>query len=318
MQIHRTLPVVAILALIMFAGCGGGGGDGAANSPEPVGSWETAEFSQPDQLAAGPSGAVAVAESNQRRVRGFTAEGGLLWDTDTMNDAPMLSVVDVAIGPDGTCYVLCWWDVDESRVYIFDATGSYQRSLVTTAIHSGAALAVTSGGALLITSEDRILEVSQEGAVGVKCGPEIEGTADFQKLDGICVDSAGNIYVADSPGETTSAEGVTDRIVRLNADGEFVTEWGDYGEQEGNFRDPQGLAADAEDNVYVADRLNNRVQVFSSDGDLLFVWEGSGEDGPVDCSPSDVAAGPDGTVYVANWLNDCVDRFTPDLTPTAR
>lgn len=45
--------------------------------------------------------------------------------------------------------------------------------------------------------------------------------------------------------------------------------WGTKGSGPGQFSTPHGIAIDAKDNVYVADRGNNRIQVFDSNGKYL-------------------------------------------------
>src|SRR5262249_45181387 len=66
------------------------------------------------------------------------------------------------------------------------------------------------------------------------------------------------------------------RIVRLKADGTYLSEWGTKGDAPGQFKMAHGLAIDSRDRIYVADRGNNRVQVFSTDGKLISVWSGFG------------------------------------------
>ncbi len=43
---------------------------------------------------------------------------------------------------------------------------------------------------------------------------------------------------------------------------EFVTKWGSSGSDDGEFAFPEGVAVDAEANVYVADQANYRIQKF--------------------------------------------------------
>jgi outer membrane protein assembly factor BamB len=55
---------------------------------------------------------------------------------------------------------------------------------------------------------------------------------------------------------------------------------GQRGEAEGQFVSPQGLALDAQGNVYVADRGNRRIQVFDQQGGLLMVFSDARFTGP--------------------------------------
>ncbi|MGQ9787564.1 MAG: LamG-like jellyroll fold domain-containing protein, partial [Anaerolineae bacterium] len=56
------------------------------------------------------------------------------------------------------------------------------------------------------------------------------------------------------------------RIQVFNAEGDFVSAYGGYGNGPGEFNNPQGLAVDSSGNVIVADTGNNRLQVLSFDG----------------------------------------------------
>ncbi|MGA7368405.1 MAG: hypothetical protein WBX01_04700 [Nitrososphaeraceae archaeon] len=68
---------------------------------------------------------------------------------------------------------------------------------------------------------------------------------------------------------TTSAEGVItlgfSGLIPNVCDnlGIFITQWGEEGEDDGQFSTPEGLAIDsASGRVYVSDTSNNNVQVF--------------------------------------------------------
>ena len=52
------------------------------------------------------------------------------------------------------------------------------------------------------------------------------------------------------------------RLVVFSTDGKFVTSFGGFGKQEGQFYTPQSIALDTDGYLYVCDYVNNRVQVF--------------------------------------------------------
>ena len=62
------------------------------------------------------------------------------------------------------------------------------------------------------------------------------------------------------------------RIVKYDADGEYVMEWGEPGSGPGQFDLVHGLAVDHERRVYVGDRRNNRVQIFTEEGEFIEEW----------------------------------------------
>ena len=66
----------------------------------------------------------------------------------------------------------------------------------------------------------------------------------------------GHIYVADAHDRARG------RIVRYDADGNYMETWGDLGFGPGQFRDLHALAMDSQGRIFVGDRYNNRIQIF--------------------------------------------------------
>lgn len=62
------------------------------------------------------------------------------------------------------------------------------------------------------------------------------------------------------------------RIVKYDADGEYLMEWGELGDGPGQFDLVHGLAVDRDRRVYVGDRSNNRIQIFTEDGEFIEEW----------------------------------------------
>ena len=62
------------------------------------------------------------------------------------------------------------------------------------------------------------------------------------------------------------------RIIKYDAEGEYLMEWGELGSGPGQFDLIHGLAVDRDRRVYVADRSNNRIQIFTEDGEYLDEW----------------------------------------------
>ena len=67
------------------------------------------------------------------------------------------------------------------------------------------------------------------------------------------VDSSGRIYVTDPEGY---------RVLIFNDFGDYLARFGSFGADVNSFGLPNGIAIDAEDNIYVADATNNRVLKF--------------------------------------------------------
>lgn len=86
----------------------------------------------------------------------------------------------------------------------------------------------------------------------------------FDEPNDVLVAPNGDIFVADGH----SASG-NNRIVKFNADGEYLLEWGEMGSEPGQFRTPHALAMDSQGLLYVGDRSNRRIQVFQQDGTFV-------------------------------------------------
>jgi DNA-binding beta-propeller fold protein YncE len=116
---------------------------------------------------------------------------------------------------------------------------------------------------------------------------------------GLAVDSAGNIFVADSN---------NDRLQKYSTAGNFLNVIGKRGQGQGEFVEPGGIAIDPNGNIYVADVSNNRVQKLKPDGSFLAEWKGP--EGGI--QPRDIAIGPDNLIYVVDQGHSRVVKFDPN------
>jgi sugar lactone lactonase YvrE len=76
----------------------------------------------------------------------------------------------------------------------------------------------------------------------------------FNNPTDLAIDSRnGDIYVVDTG---------NNRIQRFNAEGSFLSEFGQFGSENGSFNAPWGIAVDNQGFVYIADTMNARIQKF--------------------------------------------------------
>lgn len=136
-------------------------------------------------------------------------------------------------------------------------------------------------------------------------GTQGAGQGQFQALDGVAVDQAGNVFIADTG---------NNRVQKFTPDGAFLTSWGALGAAQGQFNAPADVAVGPDGSVYVADTGNNRVQRFNTDGGFISTWGQAGTLEGQFNAPSGVTTGPDGSVYVADSGNNRVQRFLADGT----
>jgi streptogramin lyase len=83
----------------------------------------------------------------------------------------------------------------------------------------------------------------------------------FRQVTDVTWDPAGNIFISDGY--------INSRVAKVDKDGNWLKSWGDRGTGPGQFNTPHSIAADADGNIYVADRGNHRIQVFDGDGKFL-------------------------------------------------
>ena len=81
----------------------------------------------------------------------------------------------------------------------------------------------------------------------------------------VAVSENGSFYVSDGYGNS--------RIIKFSSKGEYLFEWGIFGENKNEFNIPHGLDLDKNGNVYVADRENNKIQKFDSLGNFIAEWK---------------------------------------------
>ncbi len=215
-------------------------------------------------------------------------------------------------------------DVDsQNRVWVFHraarpvlcldaATGEILSSFGDAMFDNEHGLAVDADDNLWVTDANThvVEKYSPEGELLMTLGIKGEAGEDeqrFNKPTDVEVGPDGSVYVTDGYGNN--------RVVKLDADGAFVTAWGVKGEASGEFDTPHGIAIDADGKVYVADRGNSRLQVFDADGEFLAAWKND-EIG----RPWGVDVTPDGNIVLADGgdlTNTAYDRngavlATPD------
>ena len=86
----------------------------------------------------------------------------------------------------------------------------------------------------------------------------------FTQPSDVVVGPDGAIYVGDGHGGNRSRQ----RVVKYDASGNFIKEWGGDGE----IGVPHGLAFDSQGRLFVADRSNNRILIYDQEGTLLDTW----------------------------------------------
>jgi len=98
----------------------------------------------------------------------------------------------------------------------------------------------------------------------------------------------GEIYVVDQHGA-----GGENRIIKYDANGNYLETWGETGYAPGQLHDPHALAMDSQGRLFVGDRSNSRIQIFDQDGNFLEWWTQFGR-------PSGIYIDENDVIYVAD------------------
>ena len=136
----------------------------------------------------------------------------------------------------------------------------------------------------------------------------MEGRGCYVPVDS-AVGKDGMLYVVNRSQQIV-ARGV--RVTMCNAEGEYFGTFGSFGEGDGQFTSPSGIAIDSQGRVYVSDEHLHRIAVFDAAGRFLskFGTEGT-QEGEFD-TPSGIAIDNQDNLYVADTYNNRIQKFTAD------
>ena len=189
-------------------------------------------------------------------------------------------------------------------------------------------VAVDSGGNVYVadTFNHTIRKVTPGGVVttlaGLAGNPGTnDGTgsaARFSNPYGVTVDSAGNVYVADTSYHTirkVTPAGVVTTIAGLAGSSGINDGTGNNA----RFNRPWGVAVDSADNVYVAEFWNHTIRQVTPGGVVTTLAGLAGNHGTTDATgsaarfrnPRGVAVDNAGNVYVADLSNSRIRKVTP-------
>lgn len=230
-------------------------------------------FKNPTGLAVDDDGNLYVADSGNNLLRKITPKGvASTLAQFAPNNGRTVSTQGVAVAGDGTVFVS-----DPALNQILRVTGAGKVSLLS----------------------------------GVKEGGSLNGPvkmASFLQPQGLAVDPAGVLYVADTGNNC---------IRRITPDGRVSTLAGtgvpgdrDGSATEAQFDRPYGLAVDHDGNLFVTETVGNKIRRVAPDGSVVTV-AGTGETGTADGrgnrasfdGPRGILVAEDGSLYVADSLN---------------
>jgi len=95
---------------------------------------------------------------------------------------------------------------------------------------------------------------------------EATGSHKLNQPNDVVIAANGDVFVAQ--GHTPGPDGDA-RVLKFDKNGKFIKSWGGKGSGPGQFQVAHGIAIDAKDLLWVADRENQRIQVFDQDGKFV-------------------------------------------------
>lgn len=290
---HRIRRITPSGTISTIAGNGtasfGGDGNAATN----------ASMNYPSGLAVAPNGNVYIADTVNHRIR-MVATGGNISTVAGMGEA----------GSTGDGAPAMEAKLNYPTAVVVDAAG---RVLIAdTYNHKIRA----------ITSDGNISTIAGTGTAGVSGDGGAATAAKLNYPQGLALDAAGRIYIADT---------FNQRIRRIDTDGTITTVAGNGEPGFGGDGDlaakaqlfyPKGIAVDSEGNLIIADCFNSRVRMVSPEGIIRTIagnglFGDRGDWGPALRArlrfPAGVAVDSSGRVYVADTQNNKIRLLIPDL-----
>ncbi len=334
----QTAATEAIIRTPAGSGFYGFGGD---NGPAPG-----ARFSTPNGVAVDARGNLYIADLYNDRIRKVDTNGVITTfagrfggtfsgDGGPATEAGMFDVAGVAVDAMGNVYIA---DMDNFRVRKVDTSGKISTvagngafgftgdniPATQTALSSPAAVAVDAAGNLYIADlfNYRVRKVNPQGIITTFAGAGQAGysgdggpatQARIEAPEGLIVDRAGNLYIADSANNVVRRVDTSGMISTFAGTGQGGYS-GDNGQaRQARLSSPRGVAADASGNVYISDAGNDRIRRVDPNG-IITTIAGNGQagyngDGMLATQasffePAGLAVDPHGVIYIADSYND--------------
>jgi NHL repeat len=351
---HRIRKVAADGTISTVAGTGtaGAGGDGGPAT--------SAQLSSPQAVAVAADGTLYVADTGNNKVRRIgtggtistfagTGTAGAGGDGAAATAATLSGPTGVAVDAAGNVLIGDTANNKVRRVATSGTISTFAGTGTAGGAGDGAAataaqlsaprgVAVDSAGVVYIADYGnfKVRRVSASGTISTFGGTGVQGSALGTVGDGgaatsaqlnqpwnVTVDSAGNVYVADTENHKIRKVTPSGTISTLAGTG-TAGSTGDGGPATSAQLDtPQGVAVDADGNVFIADSRSNKVRKVTPAGTIsTYAGTGAagatGDGGPATAAkldyPRTVTVDAAGVLYIADNANHTIRKVTTSGT----
>ncbi len=261
-------------------------------------------FNKPRSVAVDADDALFAVDITGR-VQKFGPDGRWLFQwqmPETLKGKPK----GMATAPGGRIVVV---EPHYNRLNVFDPDGTLVTQWGTRGTNAGQlwfprAAAVNSRGECFVCEYGVVERVQKfrlaDGAYLAGIGRAGTGPGEFNRVEGLDVDAAGRLYVADA---------CNHRIQVFDRDGRFLRAHGGPGRGPGEFSYPYDIRIDAAGRQYVCEFGNSRVQVFDAQDRWLETLGGPGAEPSRMNNPWSLCLDSHGNLYVADGGNHRVLKF---------
>ena len=303
-----------------------------------------AELAGPSGVAVDAAGDLFIADAGNNVVREVNRATGLITtvagggsqqpgDNGQATDAALWSVSGVAVDSAGDLFITGNDGIREVNLamgLISTVAGGGDQGLgdhgqaTTAELNGPSGVAVDSAGDVFVadSQNNRIRKVNHAGLITTVAGGGIGGdngpatAAELNGLSGVAVDTAGDVFIADSGNNVVrEVNCVTGLITTIAGNGTYG-----YGGDNGpataaELWAPSGVAMDSAGDLFIADSGNNVVREVNLSTGLITTFAGGGEQGLGDngpataaelSNPSGIAVDAAGDLFIADTGNGVV------------
>jgi sugar lactone lactonase YvrE len=279
-------------------------GNGTAGFSGDGGAATSAELNTPSAVAVDSAGNLYIVDASNQRIRIVSAGTGLITtiagngtagfsgDGGTATSAELNNPNGVTVDSLGNLYIA---DVGNQRIRIVSA------------------------GTGMITT------IAGNGTAGFSGDNGAATSAELNNPNGVTVDSAGNLYIADSANQRIRIVS-SGTITTIAGDGTGGFSGDNGAATSAELNNPDSVAVDAAGDIYIADTLNNRIRMVSAATGTISTVAGNGTLGSTGNNgaatgaelhtPISVALDSVGNLYIADSLNFVVREVQVTMPPT--